>query len=244
MARLRLPALPSTRSGAIVRGAALGIGLGVAAYAATVGWSWLRFGAAGTRRSEGSALDAFLPRFDVSEHHEVEVRAGREQVFAAVERLDLLESGTIRGLIRTREWVSGAHPERGVEPQPFLRWMLALGWGVLAETPGREVVMGAVTQPWFADVRFRALPGEEFAEFGEPDYVKIAWSIRVEDAGPSRARVVTKTRAVATDPQARRKFRRYWALVSPGVVLLRLAALRLIRSKAERACPVRMERPR
>jgi len=36
--------------------------------------------------------------------------------------------------------------------------MKALGWGVLAEVPGREIVMGAVTQPWMANVVFRALP--------------------------------------------------------------------------------------
>ena len=47
--------------------------------------------------------------------------------------------------------------------------LYAIGWGVLAEVPGREIVMGAVTQPWLADVVFRPIPPEEFASFHEPD---------------------------------------------------------------------------
>jgi hypothetical protein len=218
----------------VLRGAAWGVGFGLAGYAAAVGWNWLRFGKAGRQWPRGSSLDAFLPQFDVVEHHEVEVAAPVEHVFAAVERLDLLDSITIRSLIRTRELVSGAHSQKRPEHRPFLEWMESLGWGLLAEIPGREVVMGAVTQPWYGDVVFRALPGGAFRAFGDPDFVKIVWAVRAEAMESNRTRVSTETRAVATDSGARSKFRRYWSLVSPGVVLIRIAALRLIRKNAER----------
>ena len=55
------------------------------------------------------------------------------------------------------------------DPRGLLALVKTLGWGVLAEIPGREIVMGAVTQPWMADVVFRPLPPGEFAAFHEPD---------------------------------------------------------------------------
>ena len=47
------------------------------------------------------------------------------------------------------------------------------------------------------------------------------------------ALVATETRAVATDAEARRRFRNYWALISPGVKLIRLAALHNVKKVAE-----------
>ena len=79
---------------------------------------------------------------------------------------------------------------------------------MLAEIPGREIVMGAVTQPWMANVVFRALPPDEFASFHEPDYVKIVWTLRADPRGPSESTFRTETRAVATDPGPRARFRR------------------------------------
>jgi hypothetical protein len=44
----------------------------------------------------------------------------------------------------------------------------------------------------------------------------------------------TETRAVATDPEARARFRRYWAFLSPGIKLIRLLALRPVAAAAKR----------
>ena len=63
----------------------------------------------------------------------------------------------------------------------------SIGWGVLAEVTGREIVMGAVTQPWRANVVFRPLPPGEFSAFKEPDYVKVVWTLRADPAGTSRS---------------------------------------------------------
>jgi hypothetical protein len=122
------------------------------------------------------------------------------------------------------------------QPAPsggFLHLATGIGWGVLAERPGREIVMGAVTQPWLADVVFRPLPPEQFARFNEPGYVKIAWTLRADPAGETRSVFRTETRVVATDPGARRKFRRYWSFASPGIVLIRWLMLGPLKAEAE-----------
>jgi len=37
--------------------------------------------------------------------------------------------------------------------------MLSIGWVVLSEQAGSEIVFGAVTQPWLAAPTFRSAPG-------------------------------------------------------------------------------------
>jgi hypothetical protein len=110
----------------------------------------------------------------------------------------------------------------------------AWGWGVLAEMPGREIVFGAVTQPWLTNPVFRALAPGEFEAFHEPGYVKIAWTLRADPLNAAHSLVRTETRAASTDPVSRAKFRRYWSFLSPGIILIRRIGLRLVKAKAER----------
>jgi hypothetical protein len=44
----------------------------------------------------------------------------------------------------------------------------------------------------------------------------------------------TETRVTATDATARAKFRRYWSLVSPGIVAIRWVMLQPVKREAER----------
>ena len=94
--------------------------------------------------------------------------------------------------------------------------------------------MGAVTQPWMADVVFRPLPPDEFAAFDEPDYVKIVWTLRADSLGAAESIFRTETRVLPTDPTARAKFRRYWSFVSPGIIVIRWMSLGPLKAEAER----------
>jgi hypothetical protein len=94
--------------------------------------------------------------------------------------------------------------------------------------------MGAVTQPWMADVVFRPLPPDEFAAFHEPDYVKIVWTLRADPVGAADSVFRTETRVATTDPTARARFRRYWSFASPGIILIRWMTLGPLKAEAER----------
>ena len=109
---------------------------------------------------------------------------------------------------------------------------------MLAEIPGREVVVGAVTRPWEADATFRSIEPGRFAEFSEPDYVKIAWTLRADPIDAAHSVFRTETRVVATDATARRKFRRYWSLLSPGIIMIRWVTLNPVRREAERRAAI------
>jgi hypothetical protein len=127
-------------------------------------------------------------------------------------------------------------------PGGLLAQTKALGWGVLAEVPGREIIMGAVTQAWLADVVFRGLTPEEFAAFNEPGYVKIAWTLRADPISAGESVFRTETRAVTTDPTARAKFRWYWSKASPGIWLIRQMTLGPLKREAERRAETAIQR--
>ncbi|MEO5740099.1 MAG: hypothetical protein ABIS29_05845 [Vicinamibacterales bacterium] len=165
------------------RTAALGIGwlVGLAAtsYATYVGVVWLRYGhlAQAAPEDADAFLDRFMPEYDLAERHHSSVAAPAEVTFAALMDMDLEDSRVIRAIFRGRELLLGA----GTGTTPHVRGLVAvtkeLRWGVLADVPGHEIVMGAVTQPWKANVVFRSVPAGEFATFNEPDYIKIAWTL-------------------------------------------------------------------
>jgi len=205
-------------------------------YAGYVGVTWLRYGnpAVPTADDADPLLDRFMPTYDVTERHHIEIAAPADVTFAAACEQDLMAPPIARAIFRAREVLLGSARDMTIRRQGVTAAMKSIGWGVLAEVPGREIVVGAVTQPWRADVVFRSLPPHEFIEFDEPDYVKIAWTLRADPNGTNRSVFRTETRALATDAAARSKFRRYWAFLSPGIVLIRRALLKPLRTEAER----------
>jgi len=213
-----------------------GLGLTAIGYAATVGTIWYRYGrpVPQSRDEMDPLLDRFMPEYDVAERHHVRVMAPPEITFAAAADIDLQRSPLVRAIFKTRELVLGTEPDSVARPEGLLAQMKSLGWGVLAETPGREIVVGATVQPWLANVVFRALPPDQFRDFQEPGYVKIVWTLRADPAGTGESIFRTETRVVTTDSAARSRLRWYWARFSPGIVLIRRLMLGPLKREAER----------
>ena len=183
---------------------------------------------------QDALLDRFMPTYEIAERHRIRVKAPADITFAAATDMNLQQSPIVRAIFKGREWIMRSHPAPQPAPGSFIEQMRAIGWGMLAEVPGREIVMGAVTQPWVANVVFRPLPPEEFVAFHDPDYVKIAWTLRADPVGDGESVFRTETRAIATDPSARAKFRRYWSFLSPGIIVIRWASLGPVKADAER----------
>lgn len=217
-----------------VQWAGAAVGVGACAYGTYVGLTWRRYGHPRASVEADPLLDEFMPVYEVVERHRVRVSAPADITFSASCDQGLMQPGITRTIFKARELILGGEPEKKRLPQGLLAEVKEMGWGVLAEIPGKEIVVGAVTQPWKADVVFRALPPEEFAAFEEPDYVKIVWTLRADPIGGSESVFFTETRAVTTDAQARRKFRLYWSFFSPGIALIRRLSLGPLKREAER----------
>lgn len=212
------------------------LALAAGACAGYVSVTWLRYGHAAPSSGDDAdpLLDQFMPVYDIVERHHINLAAPADVTFAAACETDFQQSPAIRAIFKTREKILGSEPDVTPRPRGLLAMTKSIGWGVLAEVPGHEVIMGAVTKPWEANVEFRPLPPDQFATFNEPGYVKIAWTLRADPTSASESVLRTETRALATDAMARTKFRRYWALLSPGIIAIRWIMLRLLKTEAER----------
>ena len=230
----RLTTAQRLRSG--LKWLATGVSVAAASYVTYAGVRWYRYGdpQPPADGDEDPLLDRYMPVYEVVERHQIQVAAPPEITFAAAREMDLRRSSVTGVLMKGRAVVMGARDKAQDLPPGVIEMATALGWGVLAETPGREIVVGAVTQPWRADVVFRSVPPEEFEDFQEPGYVKIAWTLRVDPLEGERSLFRTETRATTTDAASRAAFRRYWSLFSPGIVLIRRTSVGLVKVEAER----------
>jgi hypothetical protein len=221
----------------LIRWMGRGAALAVTTYASYVVIAWCRYG---RPRSVDHAqrsdvyLYRLMPIYDIVERHRTQIAAPAELTFSVARSLHLRRSRLINVIFKARELVLGGDSEEDGNEMGLADQAKAWGWGVLAEEPGHEIVFGAVTQPWVANPVFRALTPTEFLSFHEPGYVKIAWTLRADSLDATNSVAVTETRVAITDPTSRAKFRQYWSFVSPGVILIRRLALRLVRVEAER----------
>src|SRR6185436_17206499 len=115
-----------------------------------------------------SLLDQLIPNPEVAEHHQIDINAPADVVMATAKEIELLKSPVIRAILKARELALGGEPDDRDHPTALVDQMQSIGWVVLAERPGREMVLGAVTQPWQAAPVFRSVPAGEFLAFAEP----------------------------------------------------------------------------
>jgi hypothetical protein len=153
------------------------------------------------------ALDAFLPEYEYSERHSIEIGAAPDRIDEALRTVTLADSPVTLALSRLR----GLHPRAG---EPFLAGLQRRG-RVLDDAPGEGIVLGLDGQFW----RLRG---------GESDDCRAVVDFRIEGL-----RLSTETRVHVADPVARRKFGRYWFVIRPFSGLIRTSILRAVKRKAE-----------
>ena len=180
-------------------------------------------------------LAAFIPSPDIRKRRAIVVGAPAAIVFDVARHFDMMSLPLVRAtfwlrarLMRARQ--AAAQGSLTADVASLLR----MGWGLLTEEPSRYLVVGAVCQPWRADVVFTPVDAARFASFHEPDVVKIAWTLEAESLSPTQTRFATETRVASTDAAARIKFRRYWRWARFGIVGIRWLLLPAIRRVAQR----------
>lgn len=153
------------------------------------------------------ALDEFLPEYEYSERHSIEIGAPATQIDEALRAVTLADSPLTHALFRLRGL-------RRQAQEPFLAGMQRMGT-VLEDAPGEGIVVGLTGQFW----RLRG---------GQGDDCKAVFDFRVQGS-----RLTTETRVHVADPGARRRFARYWLVVRPFSGLTRILILRAVKRRAE-----------
>lgn len=186
-------------------------------------------------------IDEYLPEYDVTVSRHAIVEADPETTYRAALSADLLDTGP---LVRALGWLRVAptavlERARGKQPKPMPdRFTVAdLGeteeWVQLDEEPDEEVVFGSVGRFWRPDIEWRPVEADEFADFGESGYGKVALNLSVRPYGEGRTLLSYEARTATTDADSRRRFRRYWRLVGPFAGYLMTKALERIAADAE-----------
>lgn len=190
-----------------------------------------------------SALDAALPEYDVSSHHEIEIAAPRERAWAVLLEADLAGSAVSKALLALRGY--GLRVRRVRAGGSVADRLQSFGFTKLAEVPGEELVFGLAGRFWLPAGGLERLAGpEDFRAFANPECVKAAWNLRVVETGPGTSRLTTETRVLGLGDGARRRFRIYWTFVGPFSGLIRRMLLRGVRRSAEEGGPAtRTSRP-
>jgi hypothetical protein len=191
-------------------------------------------------------IDQYMPDYDLAVVYSRVFRAPPERSFETVVDFDLFQLPAFRVLIGARGLPfrlaaalrrRGDHAEASPSPTFRLRDMPSIGWVLLGERPGTELVFGQIGKPWRPRGGSPTDPvtREGFAAFDQPGFAKLVESTRVDPYGERSAIVITETRVSCTDPDSRRRFRRYWLVVGPFSQLLRTTALRVWARKLEGA---------
>ncbi len=156
-------------------------------------------------------------------------RAARDLDFLTVRTPLLTAAMWLRGLPRRVRGNSAAPPAR-----LQLDDMAAMpGWLLVGERPGSEIVFGAVGRFWRPVIDWLQVGPDEFATFDEPGWGKIAANFSVTPYGEQHTLLSYQCRTVTTDPDSRRRFRRYWWLIRPFVGHIMRASVATIKADAE-----------
>ena len=195
-------------------------------------------------------VDQLLPDFDATIIEHIVVDAPPDVVFRTAREIDFMEirSPMTDAAMHLRNVParlgraigrSDAPPpppamrladmfDEGVEPVPGLEEWVGLG-----EVDGSEIIFGAIGKVWKPNIEWASISPEEFRDFHEPDYAKIAAVFSVRPYGSDRTLLSYETRTAGTDPEAGAKFLRYWGLVSRFVRYVLRAAITTIKDLAE-----------
>lgn len=181
-------------------------------------------------------IDAYLPRYDVSEHHELRVSAAPARTYAAVWDADLAAAFLVKALFALRALPSlfgGPRAGPRLAARVTLRDVLRLGFFVLDEDPGREIVVGVIGRFWKPTGNL--LPGDRARFLAPPDAgtACAAWNFTVSELPDGGTLLATETRVRCADAASLRSFRRYWWVVGPFSALIRRLMLASIRAAAE-----------
>jgi hypothetical protein len=165
-----------------------------------------------------------MPTYDRREVHSHATDASPDAVWDAIHHLSGDRLRVMRLLMGLRTLGRRREEATGTVVEGFER----MGFRVVAEEPGTELVIAGIGRFWKLSGGLRRVKDREhFTHFDEPAYAKVAFNFRFADGVLS-----TETRIAGTDAQARRRFKLYWFLVRPGSGLIRHEWLRAIAKQA------------
>lgn len=168
-------------------------------------------------------IDEFLPKYDFIETHNIKVRATAENVFSAINEIDLCESPIIRALFFLRGLPNGHLRLRDLRKSRF---------EILGARESEELLIGLAGKFWTLRGEMQKINADNFREFNKKGFAKAVWNFSIDESG-KETRLTTETRIRCLDAASRKSFGFYWTFIQPFSGLIRREMLKIIKRKAE-----------
>ncbi len=183
-----------------------------------------------------SLLDGVMPQYEFAEHHQIRVHAPLARAYLALQAVTPDELAAYPILMKVRNAALGRSWNRPQGPSPAIIAIFSdpsSGYTLIRQNE-QEMVFGGVGRVRKGGRPTPSSPAA-FASFDQRGCVKVAFNLKVVDAGGSWTTVSTETRLHALDPESRRATAVYWRLIYPGSGMLRTMWLQAARIRAENA---------
>ncbi len=188
-----------------------------------------------TISARASLLDEAMPEYEFVEHHQIRVHAPLPRAYSALQAVTPDELAAYPILMKVRNAAMGRSWSKPKGPSPGIIAIFSdprSGY-MLIQQNEREMVFGGVGRVREGDRPILSSPAA-FASFDERGCVKVAFNLKVDDAGDGWTTVSTETRLHAPDPESLRATAVYWRLIYPGSGMLRTMWLQAARTRAEK----------
>jgi len=161
-------------------------------------------------------IDDLMPTCDLITRYERIIAAPQAKVYAAARAM------TIRKLFRVRIllWIREIFSRLGGKPLE--------SFPVIAEDPGKELVMAICGKFWAVTGNILDVPVSEIQAFQTPGYAKAYWNFYLEPMGKGQTRIITETRVQVYGKRELNLFKLYWRLVGPFSGWIRFEILKAI----------------
>ncbi len=169
-------------------------------------------------------IDQFLPVFDFSERHRININASTEEVFSVVRTLNFTPSIFTRILFRLRGLAGAA---------TSLSDLQEMGFVFLGERAAVEMAFGIVGKFWSPSGCIQSLTVDSFRSFQTPGYAKAVWNFSISEIQPGLTQAATETRVHCLDRASLNRFRFYWIFVRPFSGFIRKRILMALKDQAE-----------
>ncbi|HEY1200442.1 MAG TPA: SRPBCC family protein, partial [Niastella sp.] len=164
-------------------------------------------------------LKKMMPSPGHSETIRTFVKAKPEVAWETVRHFDMATVPWVRLLFRLRTAAEALHShEHSVKRHASISIdeiaRTNKGFRILSETPGKEVVVGAIGKFWHLNIPFMEIAPAAFPAYREPGWGKVAWALNVAPYLDGST-VSIELRISTTDKKSWKKLWRYYRLIGP-----------------------------
>ena|SRR5437773_4918545 len=180
-------------------------------------------------------IDSFAPQFDADETHTILIHASRQMVYEAVRTADIGGSASIKFLLLLRSLPAFVTRRQDLprNQKITLETMMSSGFGLLADEPPNEIVLGVTGRFWRPAGNLSPFHRKDFDRPVPAGLARGVWNFSISEGGNGKTILRTETRVICGDVASRRKFLTYWLIVRPFSGLIRQIILKRVRSAAE-----------